>query len=669
MAVAPVHAGTNSDIIVSASRLDDLDLMAVDTAAAVTVIDRSAIEHSGAVSVPELLQSEANVMLRSFSGNPNDGQIAMRGFGDNSHLRTLVLVDGHRLNRPDMGNIGWQSVPLSSIERIEVIRGGQNVLYGDRAVAGVVKITTKSGADAGTRFGGTIGTFDYISGYAGQGGALGDLDYTIGVEGYDSGGFRTNSASRASSAFASLLWYAGDADTLKFRTSHTDSESQLPGPLGYNEMIQDPTRSNSDGRDRIDSKDTQITLVWEADRAWGAARVNSGFSHRDLNWMLAGGEAENRQLGLSLGPRVRWGSEHQFLMGGVDVVYDTLEFERLALQDFSGLRRTSSEAELERLSCSPYVFMQHEPGQYITVNGGARYEYARTDTRNRDYVDNQLFPTIIGQRGESPNPFYQSPPDLDPTNSYDGVVSKAGWSAEASVIYELSEEWSVWTGYDRIYRYPVLDELAAYQGYALSDPLNEELDPETGHQFEVGADREAGAWTFSSTAFYSAMDNEIVFVENTNNNTRLNTNLGATRRYGVEGEVALNRTWYGASTRWTFQDARLQSGQYDGNRVPLVPWSHGVVSGWIKPEDSIRLTLSYTYVSEQYQGNDEANAGRMLGAYGLVDLRVNVAMTDDVRMEVVIDNLLDETYASVAYGGAYYPGTGRSIRTGLHVEF
>jgi len=103
--LAPAFAGTNT-IVVSAPRLDNLDLMAVDAAADVTVIDRSTIERSGAVSVPELLRNEANVLLRSFSGNPNDGQIAMRGFGDNSHLRTLILVDGHKLNRLDMGMTG-----------------------------------------------------------------------------------------------------------------------------------------------------------------------------------------------------------------------------------------------------------------------------------------------------------------------------------------------------------------------------------------------------------------------------------------------------------------------------------------------------------------------------------------------------------------------------------
>jgi len=227
-------------------------------------------------------------------------------------------------------------------------------------------------------------------------------------------------------------------------------------------------------------------------------------------------------------------------------------------------------------------------------------------------------------------------------------------------------------GYDRVYRYPSLDETAAYQEYPLSDPLNEDLDPETGNQFEIGVSGESAKWDFSSTAFYMAMDNEIVFTEIANysgTSVRMNTNLGATRRYGLESGVSMNRKWYGASLRWTFQDARLHGGENDGNRVPLVPWNYGTVSTWVEPVTQLRLTLSYSYVSDQYQGNDEPNAGPEIDAYGLLAFRANIALAEYARLEIMMDNLLNETYASSAYGGMYYPGAGRSFRAGLTLEF
>ena len=67
----------------------------------------------------------------------------MGGFGENAQLRTLVLVDGHRVNAIDMSKINWYSIPLGLVESIEVIRGGQSGTYGNHAVGGVIKINTK----------------------------------------------------------------------------------------------------------------------------------------------------------------------------------------------------------------------------------------------------------------------------------------------------------------------------------------------------------------------------------------------------------------------------------------------------------------------------------------------------------------------------------------------
>ncbi len=635
--------------------------MAVDAAADVTVIDRQTIEQSGAVSVPDLLRTEANVLVRGTTGTGMDGQISMRGFGDNSHLRTLVLVDGHRLNSPDMGAMDWQSVPLSNIERVEVVRGGQNVLYGDRAVGGVVKITTKRGAEAGTRIGASIGSFGYVGGSLGHGGALGDVDYYAGLDGYELDGFRDHSSSRGATLSGSMTWYAGDADTLSLRTSYTDSFMQFPGALSYDQMKADPTQSIS-GQGESDMRSSLNSLLWEGGRSWGAVRIATGLNVRDLDWELDGLYGRNFQTGYSFGPRVRLGSEVNFFMTGVDGSYDSLDFDDLHPDD---PRYRRAWAELERLTFSPYVFAQRKLSAKTTVNGGARHEHARTDNLYVDYVDNQVLPFIeLGGIGLVPNPDYKNPPDTT-TNSFAGIISKDGWAAELSLIQDINENWSAWIGYDRLYRYPVLDEVASYQGFPLSDPLNQDLDPETGNEFEVGLDCSAEQWKISCSSFYMMMDNEIVFDDVAN----LNRNIGSTRRAGLDAELAMDREWYGAGIRWAFQDARLRGGANDGNRVPLVPWMYGTGSVWVDPAASVRLTLTYSYVSEQYQGNDEENVGRKMDAYGLLAVRADIAVTDYAQIGLAVNNLLDEVYATSAYGGAFYPGAGRSFMAGLTLEF
>jgi iron complex outermembrane receptor protein len=60
----------------------------------------------------------------------------MRGFGENSFARVVVLVNGRRLNNPDMQGINWLSIPLSAIERVEVLDGPSGFCMGTGRSAG-----------------------------------------------------------------------------------------------------------------------------------------------------------------------------------------------------------------------------------------------------------------------------------------------------------------------------------------------------------------------------------------------------------------------------------------------------------------------------------------------------------------------------------------------------
>ena len=109
----------------------------------IQVIDQTEIEKSGAFDIVELLRKGANLQVRSTSGNSARSTVSIGGYGENGALRTLVLLDGHRLNSIDMSAINWYSIPLALVESIEVIRGGQSGTFGNHAVGGVIKINTK----------------------------------------------------------------------------------------------------------------------------------------------------------------------------------------------------------------------------------------------------------------------------------------------------------------------------------------------------------------------------------------------------------------------------------------------------------------------------------------------------------------------------------------------
>lgn len=101
------------------------------------------IEKSGLVAVPDILRRYADVNIRNTGSSPFTSELSMRGFGENSGQRVMVIVDGQRLNTLDLSFINWAQLPLENIENIEVMRGPQTAAYGNYAESGVIKITTK----------------------------------------------------------------------------------------------------------------------------------------------------------------------------------------------------------------------------------------------------------------------------------------------------------------------------------------------------------------------------------------------------------------------------------------------------------------------------------------------------------------------------------------------
>jgi len=72
------------------------------------------------------------------------------GFSYGAGSRVLLLIDGVPVMPGDSGNIKWDIVPATQIERVEIIKGAGSALYGSSAMGGVVNIITKKASDKPT---------------------------------------------------------------------------------------------------------------------------------------------------------------------------------------------------------------------------------------------------------------------------------------------------------------------------------------------------------------------------------------------------------------------------------------------------------------------------------------------------------------------------------------
>jgi len=90
-----------------------------------TVISTEDIERSPGRTIPEILSLEAGVRFQDLYGGTNGaGQtIDVRGFGEPATANTLILINGRRLSDMDLASVDFSSIPLDSIERIEILRG------------------------------------------------------------------------------------------------------------------------------------------------------------------------------------------------------------------------------------------------------------------------------------------------------------------------------------------------------------------------------------------------------------------------------------------------------------------------------------------------------------------------------------------------------------------
>ncbi|MGH8852297.1 MAG: TonB-dependent receptor plug domain-containing protein, partial [Casimicrobiaceae bacterium] len=117
----------------------------------VQVLTHDDIEKSGAQSVMDLMDRlSAAQSIGNFNNTLGEGTtlvgfngVSLRGLGTQ---RSLVLIDGRRTapyalsntSSPSAAGVDLNSIPLSAIERVEILKDGASALYGSDAIGGVI---------------------------------------------------------------------------------------------------------------------------------------------------------------------------------------------------------------------------------------------------------------------------------------------------------------------------------------------------------------------------------------------------------------------------------------------------------------------------------------------------------------------------------------------------
>jgi iron complex outermembrane receptor protein len=571
----------------------------------------------------------------------------MRGFGgDNPFGKALIMLDGRRLNRPDMASLNWLQVPVSNIERIEIVRGPGSVLYGDSAIGGVINIITKKGtAKPKANASVTVGSYGFHDEQAGVTGAWGKTSFALTGENQRTYGYRDRSRFSSQGGGLNLGYDASDKLALDMGLSFTRTDYDLPGALTKNQVEQNRRQA---GNPNDDNSEKYYNANLRAESDWGSVGrvvVDFLYGQKDLTANMASWGTFNNNFINTYGVTPKYilnrdilGHGNKITLG-LDYYYETLDADR-----YSTRERTTKTAliGLHKESMGYYVRDEFSILRELIFSAGYRTE--RAEIKGTD-TDVSAQATI-----------------------FDNKKIHSAEAYEAALTYLIGKKSKVYVKYATVYRIPFTDEQAVYSGFG-ADEFLQNLDKEKGKSYEAGTHfYPLENLRIGITFFRTNMEDEIVY----NNATGRNENLDKTKHEGAELSLSYyikdRGKLYG---NFTYHNAEFEAGANTGKTVPLVPEVKANAGMEIYLPHNFMLRPEVRYASSAFQGGDNSNTADKVQSYTFYDLSLHYRHTYQDRTLsafIGVENLTDEKYELILYNG-YYPYPGITLRGGISFEF
>ena len=597
-----------------------------------TIISADDIRRAGVADANEAIRKLGAVTARqSLDGSP-DFALDLRGFGANSVQNMVVMLDGVRMSDAELGNSNLANIPVETIERIEIIRGGASVLFGEGATGGVIHIITRrpQGDTSRATVRAEAGSFDYRDLRVAGARSWDNVALDAAVTSLRTDNYRRHNRFELDAFSGSAQWaFTGGRVGLRIDSARQDS--QLPGSLTLAQFDADP-RQASTPQD-FGSLDSDRATAF-AEYRIGAFDLAAELSHREktvtasyfLDFGAGPFESKSRyDTGQDqFSPRVRHVSQSDGVKNELVAGFDWMRWERQTQADFSQARaRQVSRA---------YYLRDEVRWDRARLAAGARHE--RFD---KDYAD------PLGAAPESTS------------------QSHNAWEVQGS--YAFTPMFSMYAKAGRSYRVANADE----NSFRDSETV---LDVQTSRDLELGATFGASARELTVRAFRHQLDNEIYFDPTIG--WGANTNLDPTRRQGVElsGRIEFADAWT-LTVAAQHVDASFTAGPNAGREMVLVPENTATVRlAWV-PHAGHSFDAGVQWTGSQLYGNDFSNTcGARMPSFTTVDARYARTVG---RWEFAIAglNLADRQYFSQAFGckSGIYPGDGRQLKLSVRYDF
>ncbi|MCT7472000.1 TonB-dependent receptor [Aliarcobacter cryaerophilus] len=595
---------------------------------ATEIYTKKDIEQSKSKDIYDFLTSQTSVNVMPYFGNKFSQSLDMRGYGiENGYQNIAVVVNGRRLNNIDGVPQLLSSIPLESIEKIEILKGSGSVRYGDGANSGVISITTdkKNSNYVQAQLGnhtskGGAASFGYGNDYI-IANAYVDYNSTDGSIKDNSGNSDENNIRNMN---FSVVFTPIEELELSLSRTYSNMTTNYARPISLKQYNEDPNRTSGFNKQYLSSYVTTAGARYDFNQNFF---IDATFSDEDK--ISKFGTSPDIQYDYkSFASTLNFRSDIFKATAGIDGFNgDRFNFA----SSFGTPENTTSKNNL-----AMFTSIELNPIDDLTFSAGARKE--RVEYEYKPLGGNSL-------------------KQDDYLNAYDFGVN-----------YVIDENQSVFSNYNRSFQTPDIDRFFD----AFAGTFNGFIEPAKVDNYTVGYNNIQKNNKLKISLFRSELKNEIYVYQVLGYK---NTNIDKSHKYGLEiYDKFLITDELFTSLNYSYIRAKIDNenegnGAYNGKDLPGVS-KHNLTLGLGYDFYKFSTFLSHSYKSSAYAINDFKNDFKQKQeAYHSTDFSVSFKHKE-LEIFGKIQNLFDQKNGLWVQDDSIYPvNFERTFFAGMKVSF
>jgi iron complex outermembrane recepter protein len=628
-----------------------------------------------------------------------------------------VYQNGVRINEAFGDTVNWDLIPQFAVNRMTI--QGNNPVFGLNALGGAVAIEMKNGFDfhgfEGQLEGGTYGN---INGYAEEGAQFGNFAFYGAIGGTHDDGFRDHSPSNLTQGYWDLGW-AKDAWTAHLSVAAADDFIGAVGPTPVQLLEENPRAVFTYPQWMHNEAElVQLTSTWQPTNS---VLVSGDFYYRHFSQHLVDGNTTDTTTCLNNAAFFCLEGNDLF---PADALFDShgnlvptsvlppnatpgeIDFTNTDTNTIgSGLQARFTNALFGRENTLVFgTTVDHSDTNYTAHGELGTLGPTLEVTGSGVIIDQGLSPTA--------SPPIEQPVDVDGTNNYFGLFAtdtlditprlaatvsgrlNLAWiglqdltgiapeitgnnfyghfNPGVGLTYKLGGGVTAYGGWSESNRAPTPGELTCsnprtpciLDAFLVADPTLKQVVSQT---FEAGLRGRLtpapipGELHWNLGVYRTNAYNDILLLATQVNGFGFFSNVGETRRQGIEAGLSYNWHKWTVNLNYSYLDAvfldnlTLSSNSpaanangdifvHPGDTIPLMPRNRVVLDVEYQATPQWSIGADAKFVGSQFLVGDESNQEPQLPAYGVVNLHTALKVNRWATFFVEVDNLFNRTY-------------------------